>query len=65
VYTVPFNSLNTHHRARFKIVAAVVRSSEHACFVILEVEFVSVYAGNVWRPWCRALLCNVNSVFRV
>jgi len=34
---VPFNSLNIHHRARFEIVAAVVRSAENACFVVLEV----------------------------
>jgi hypothetical protein len=40
---VPLNSLNIHHRARFEIVAAVVRSDERVCFVILEVEFVSVY----------------------
>ena len=48
MYIVPFNSLNTHHLARFKIVAAVVRGSEHACFIILEVEFASVYCSNVW-----------------
>jgi hypothetical protein len=36
------NSLNIYHRARFEIVVAVVRSAEHACSVILEVEFMSV-----------------------
>jgi hypothetical protein len=56
---VPFNSLNKHDRAKFEIVAAVVCNAEHTCFVIMEVEFVSVYGGNVRSPWCTALLRNV------
>jgi hypothetical protein len=56
---VPFRSLNMHHRVRFEILAAVMRSAEHACFVTLEVQIVSVYGGNVRRPWLRASLCNV------
>jgi hypothetical protein len=47
---VHFSHLNIHHRARFEIVAAVVRSADHACFVILEVEFVSGYGGKFQRP---------------
>jgi hypothetical protein len=52
---VAFSSLNIHHRARFEIVATVLRGAEQACFVIVEVEFVSVYGGNIRRPWLGAL----------